>query len=50
LPDGIGARFESAQKLTDEDRKLVTDLASATLGPFHAKTAAASSGAPGTSA
>jgi F-type H+/Na+-transporting ATPase subunit alpha len=41
LPEGIGARFESADKLKDEDRKTVTDLARAALEPFQPKSATA---------
>jgi F-type H+/Na+-transporting ATPase subunit alpha len=39
LPRGIGGRFESAEKLKDEDRKTATDLARAALGPFQSKSA-----------
>jgi F-type H+/Na+-transporting ATPase subunit alpha len=41
LPEGIGARFESADKLKDEDRKTVTELARAVLEPFQPKNASA---------
>jgi F-type H+/Na+-transporting ATPase subunit alpha len=37
LPDEIGARFESAEKLKDEDRNTVTALARAALEPFQPK-------------
>jgi F-type H+/Na+-transporting ATPase subunit alpha len=37
LPEGIGARFESTDKLNDDDRKTVTDLARAALDPFQPK-------------
>jgi F-type H+/Na+-transporting ATPase subunit alpha len=39
LPDGVSARFENAEKLSDEDRKTVTELARAALEPFQLKTA-----------
>jgi F-type H+/Na+-transporting ATPase subunit alpha len=35
LPQAIGARFESAEKLKDEDRRAAIDLARAALGPFQ---------------
>jgi F-type H+-transporting ATPase subunit alpha len=49
LPDGIGARFESANKLKDEDRKTLTELARAALSPLQSQTSpppASPSGAP----
>jgi F-type H+/Na+-transporting ATPase subunit alpha len=39
LPQGIGARFESADKLKDADRKMVTDLVRAALQPFQPNSA-----------
>jgi F-type H+-transporting ATPase subunit alpha len=35
LPQAIGARFESAEKLKDEDRMAAIDLARAALAPFQ---------------
>jgi F-type H+-transporting ATPase subunit alpha len=37
IPPEILARFETAAKLSDEDRKAVTDIATAALIPFQAK-------------
>jgi F-type H+/Na+-transporting ATPase subunit alpha len=39
LPDEVTARFETADKLTDEDRKTIIDLARGALGPFQPKPA-----------
>lgn len=39
LPDEVTARFETADKLTDEDRKTIIDLASGALEAFQPKPA-----------
>jgi F-type H+/Na+-transporting ATPase subunit alpha len=44
LPNGIGARFEGADKLKPEDRKMVTDLARAALAPLQPKADESSAG------
>jgi F-type H+-transporting ATPase subunit alpha len=35
LPQAIGARFQSAEKLKDEDRRAAIELARAALAPFQ---------------
>jgi F-type H+-transporting ATPase subunit alpha len=37
LPAELSARFNTAAKLSDEDRKAVTEIAQKTLGPFQPK-------------
>jgi F-type H+-transporting ATPase subunit alpha len=37
IPPEVGARFETADKLSDEDRKAITELARQALAPFQPK-------------
>jgi F-type H+-transporting ATPase subunit alpha len=37
IPAEVGARFETAKELSDEDRQTITELARQTLGPFQPK-------------
>jgi F-type H+-transporting ATPase subunit alpha len=39
IPAEVSARFASADKLSDEDRKAITDIARQALAPFQAKPA-----------
>jgi F-type H+-transporting ATPase subunit alpha len=39
IPPEVSARFETADKLSDEDRKAVIEIARQALAPFQPKTA-----------
>jgi F-type H+-transporting ATPase subunit alpha len=50
LPDSIGARFEGPDRLKDEDRKMLIDLARAALEPLRPKATIARDGSAGAKA
>lgn len=49
IPDVVAARFNSADKLSDEDRKAIIEIARLALAPFQPKLEAKSGAKPGAS-
>ena len=46
IPDDVAARFESADKLSDEDRKTIVEIARKSLASFQPKPEAGGTGKP----